>query len=255
MKYRCKKGCFRTTRTGGKMPLWHASRADCPYEPEYGGPREKAAPSESPPPAAASSEEPPPVSQPAEPGKPPSTGILRFGSKPASVTSRAAPQIPTVEPEWEVDGDHSLSFFELIDNILLRVIHFIDRALKVPKPYEGKVLLAGVADEELVKKKMGRRLVTRFTKALGAKTQEEAHGIIDSGGVLVLVGSAIMSLGSHFIYIYQESEVLKKRRERKKARFKKVEEQKTLGQTTIGESRPPPLEPVLSVAKPDLKEG
>ena len=198
MNYRCQKGCTVVTRSGNRKPMWHARKSDCPYEAEYRGPATTApAPSGTAAPAGmpAPVRTEVPAPSPAAPRK--GVGILSFGTRPAETTTRVSPAAPMVQPEFEVDSDHALSLFELFDNIILRAIHFGDRLLGV-KEYEGRILLHSVADEELVKKKMGRRIATTITKGLGATTQEEAHGIIESGGVLVLIGGGFMSVGSHF---------------------------------------------------------
>ncbi len=220
--YRCQKGCTRRTRGGETRPLWHKSKRECPYETDYTGPP-VASPAgivaETKTPDTVVSSEPSPVVPKAEVKKGP--GILSFGSRPATTTTRTGPATTPVQPEWEVDSDHSLSFFELIDNILIRVIHFIDHALDV-KEFQGHVLLNSSADEELVKKKMGRRIVSNIAKGLGATTQEEAHGIIDSGGVLVIIGGGIMAVGSHMLVEWRKSPKLKEWNEKRKKKKEPV---------------------------------
>jgi len=214
VNYRCQKGCTVVTRSGLRKPMWHSRKSECPYEPEYKGPQPASAAG-----TATAAATPPPVvtesTKPAEPGKK-GVGILSFGTRPAETTTRAAPATQQVKPEFEVDSDHALSLFELIDNILVRIVRFGDGLLDA-KPFTGHVLLTSVADEELVKKKMGRRIATSFTRALGATTQEEAHGIIESGGVLVLIGGGFVSVGSHIVVEWRPAikKKLKERREKK----------------------------------------
>lgn len=225
-RYRCAKGCTRIGIGGRRVPQVHYSKKECPYEPEYAGPKtastESSAPPQAAPPAAVEAE---PSSKPS-PAPPPKKGLLSFGSRPATVTSRAATTAPTVEAEWEVDEDHALSWWEMVDNIVLRGIHMLDGLLQV-KPYEGGVLVHNSADEELLKKRFSRRIVTRITRWLGAKNQEEAHGIIDSGGILLLLSGMFFAVGAHFLEAWKTSPVLAKRRKEKeekdKAR-KKVQE-------------------------------
>ena len=223
MRYRCTKGC---RSRGGKFPAWHGSKAECPYEPDYAGPRTGTTPSG----AAADARAPEPAKAPsappaAAPAPEPKKRLLTWGSKPASVTSRAAPVVATAEVEWEVDADHSLDAFQLLDNFVLRIVHFFDGLLGAKKgtefePYAGGLILHNAADEELVKKMMGRRMVTRFTRFMGAKTQEDAHSIIESGGVILLVGARFFSIGSHAIAAWNHSPKLvawREKREQKKA--------------------------------------
>lgn len=223
-RYRCAKGCTRIGIGGKRVPQVHYTKKECPFEPDYAGP--KAAPTESPsppqaaPPASAEAE---PASKPASP--PPKKGLLSFGSRPASVTSRSTTTAPTVEPEWEVDEDHSLSWWEMVDNIVLRGIHVLDGMLQV-KPFEGGLIVNNAADEELLKKRFSRRIVTKITKWLGAKNQEEAHAIIDSGGIIMLLSGMFFSIGSHFFEAWKTSPVLNKRRKAKEEREKKKAEAK-----------------------------
>jgi hypothetical protein len=218
MNYRCQKGCSVVTRSGNRKPMWHARKSECPYEPEYRGPV-PASPAGTAAPAAAPA---PIISEtaPKPAGPKPGVGILSFGARPAETTTRTAPATAQVKPEFEVDSDHALSLFELIDNICVRVIRFGDGLLDA-KPFTGHVLLASVADEELVKKKMGRRIATSFTRALGATTQEEAHGIIESGGVLVLIGGGFMAVGSHIVVEWRPA--IKRKIDARKAKKPKVE--------------------------------
>lgn len=217
MKYRCKKGCLQPQ---SKRPMWHASRRECPFEPEFGGAAPGTTPAGTPAPdsgpAPESSTPPAAAGQPPGPAKKP--GVLGFGRKTATTTTRTAPSTQEVKPEWEVDEDHALSFFELLDNIIVRAIRFFDGVLGCKK-FDGHVLINSSADEELVKKKMGRRLVTNVTKALGATTQEEAHGIIDSGGVLVIIGGGLFSVGSHMLEEWAPA--IKKKMAARKERAKK----------------------------------
>ena len=237
-RYKCQRGCVRDSIGGKRVPMVHYARAECPYEPSYAGPKTAGVAPQG---APQEAKEPPKerTSDPGEPApkptaKPAKRGILTFGSRPASVTSRAAPSTTEAPQEWEVDEDHALSAFELIDNIALRGIHLLDGALQV-KPFEGHLLLNNSADEELVKKKFGRRVVTRMAQLVGAKSQEEAHGLIDSGGVLMLLSGMAFTLGAHLLEAWKESPVLKKGREKRKAAKKAKETRETIA---------PPAQPV-----------
>ncbi len=217
-RYKCQRGCVRASLGGKRVPMVHYARSECPYEPSYAGPKASGVAPQG---APQEAKEPPKerTSDPGElapkPAKPAKRGILSFGSRPASVTSRSAPATTEAPQEWEVDEDHSLSAFELLDNIALRGIHLLDGALQV-KPFQGHLLLNNSADEELVKKKFGRRVVTRMAQFVGAKSQEEAHGLIDSGGVLMLLTGMAFTLGAHLLEAWKESPVLQKAREKRK---------------------------------------
>ncbi len=221
VSYRCTKGCVRVTRGGLTRPKWHQRKTECPYEPGYSGVPVKTAPApgEAPPnappdsPTTASVDGKPAkveVLPPSPPKTKPKAGLFGFKGREASTSSRASPATSTVQPEWSVDGDHALQLFELLDNIVTRIIRWGDALLEVPKDrmFSGKVILHSPADEELVQKKMGRGIATRVTRGLGATTQEEAHGIIESGGVLVLIGGGLMSIGSHVWVEWRTSPVI-----------------------------------------------
>jgi len=215
MNYRCQKGCTTTARSGARKPMWHASKKECPFETAYTGPSASASPAGTDAPSVPAPTATSPAPAAPAPAAPPKKGILSFARREASTTTRTSPTTTQVKPDFEVDSDHALSLFELIDNILTRLVRFGDSVLGA-KPFEGKVLLASTADEELVKKKMGRSIATRLTKALGATTQEEAHAIIDSGGLIVLIAGGLFSVGSHILEEWPKA--LKKKREEAKAK-------------------------------------
>ena len=236
MKYRCTKGC---RSRGGRFPAWHNSKSECPFEAEYAGPKTGVSPSGQA--ETARVPEPSTVSAPLAEPKPEKKGLLTWGSKPASVSSRSAPVVAVAQQEWEVDADHSLDAFQLLDNFILRAINFIDKMLGAKKgtefePFEGGLILHNAADEELVKKKMGRRMVTKFTRFLGATNQEEAHSIIESGGVILLVGSMFFAIGSHAIAAWNHSPKLKAWREK---RTKAKEEARARAKATANVPKAP----------------
>jgi hypothetical protein len=222
MNYKCQKGCMQPTRSGGEVQKWHSKRSECPYEPTYKGPTSTASPAGTPTDSKPAPTGTPPVAGAPPAAKPQGRGLLTFRPREASTTTRTSPTTEQVKPDFEVDSDHALSLFELFDNIITRLVRFGDTVLGAEHKFEGKVLLASTADEELVKKKMGRSLATRFTRALGATTQEEAHAIIDSGGLIVLIAGGLFSVGSHILEEWPKA-LKKKAEERKQKKLAKAD--------------------------------
>jgi len=235
----CKKGCMNPpgSRFAGK-PRWHQKRAECPFEPEYTGPR---------------SREQPPIpeqlTKPVEPGpseevaiaKPtPSTTRLTFPARTAEVIKGGGGAIPAAEPEeidFIVDGPHTIAFFDFTFGVVKWTTYTVDDWLEysnhIPEKqfHLSSTALMSIQEEE---RNWYSRIATRICKWAGAKTRLEAHGMIDGLVFLQTFGGLAIAIVTHYRVAFKESPKLKRRKEEKarkaQMRAKAVDvEARTLG--------------------------